>query len=65
MPVPMTATTSPLQVIAIMFEARTEAGGGDLSWEKQMEEHFLAELARPGVLDQVTSLNTAPNHSLT
>ena len=60
MPVPMTASTSPLLVISKMFSGRTP---GD-TWEQKVEEHFKAELSRPEVMAGLTSLNTADNHSL-
>ena len=60
MPVPMTASTSPLLIISKMFSSRLPGE----SWEEKVESHFKAELNKPGVMTGVTSLNTAENHSL-
>ena len=60
MPVPMTASTSPLLMISKLFSSRV---AGE-SWEEKVESHFKAELERPGVVAGLTSLNTSPNHSL-
>jgi len=60
MPVAMTASTSPLMMISKLFSSRVE---GD-NWEEKVESHFKAELSRPEVWAGLTSLNTAPNHSL-
>ena len=60
MPVPVTASTSPLLVISKLFSSRVEGE----SWQEKVESHFQAELSRPEVLAGLTSLNTTPNHSL-
>ena len=61
MPVPMNATSSPLQVISNIFDARSQ----EANWEKQIEQHFKSELDKPDVLSNITSLNVTDNHALT
>ncbi len=56
----MNATSSPLQVIHNMFDSRSPG----VSWERAVEEHFRSELAKPGAMAGVTSLNTTANHSI-
>jgi len=56
----MNAMTSPLQVIHNMFDSRSP----ESSWERMVEDHFRTELAKPGAMAGVTSLNTTANHSL-
>ena len=56
----MNAMTSPLQVIHNMFDSRSP----ESSWERAVEDHFRTELAKPGAMAGVTSLNTTTNHSL-
>jgi len=56
----MNATSSPLQVIHNMFDSRSPG----VSWERAVEDHFRSELAKPGAMAGVTSLNTTANHSL-
>ena len=57
---PMNAMTSPLQVIHNMFDSRSPGS----SWEREVEDHFRMELAKPGAMAGVTSLNSTANHSL-
>ena len=56
----MNAMTSPLQVIHTMFDSRSPGS----SWEREVEDHFRMELAKPGAMAGVTSLNSTANHSL-
>ena len=43
-----------------MFDSRSPG----VSWERAVEEHFRSELAKPGAMAGVTSLNTTANHSI-
>ena len=43
-----------------MFDSRSP----ESSWERAVEDHFRTELAKPGAMAGVTSLNTTTNHSL-
>ena len=58
---PMNAMTSPLQVIYNLFDARDTLSS---SWWLAVQDHFKAEMAKPGVMSGLTSLNVTANHSL-